>query len=132
MQLATSPLQACQNTHSKPIRDVEHEAANVANNKTKANRDNPAAAVAAPTMEVGKTESTEATAPVVEPTPAAHSTAAMAVIPPKAPQTLRPQSQNSTIGTIAIPMAATFITTTQAPPVCNLVSITAMRPPGPT
>jgi hypothetical protein len=41
-------------------------------------------------------------------------------------------SRNSTIETIAIPMAATSITTTQAPPVCNPVSITDMRPPGPT
>ena len=104
----------------------------MANNKTKANRDNTAAAVVAPTMEEGKMDSTEATAPVAELTLAAHSTVAVAVIPPKAPQTLRPQSRNSTIGTIAIPMVATSITTTQAPPVCNPVSITNMRPPGPT
>jgi hypothetical protein len=56
----------------------------------------------------------------------------VAVIPPKAPQTLHPQSRNSTIGTIAIPMVATSITTTQAPPVRNPVSITNMQPPGPT
>ncbi len=86
VHLATSPLQACRNTHSKLIRDFKHEAANVANNKNKANRDNPVAAVVAPPMEVGKTDSTEATTPVAELTPAAHSTAAVAVTPPKAPQ----------------------------------------------
>jgi hypothetical protein len=69
--LATSPLQTCHNTHSKPNRDVEHEAANVANNKTKANKDNPAAAVVAPTMVAGNTDSTEATAMVAEVTKAA-------------------------------------------------------------
>jgi hypothetical protein len=62
MQLATSPLQACFNAHSKTTRVVEHEAASMANNKTKANRDNPAAAVVAPTMAVVKTDSAEATA----------------------------------------------------------------------
>jgi hypothetical protein len=96
--LATSPLQACHNTHSKPIRDIKHEAANVANNRTKANRGNPAAAVVAPTIEAGETDSREATTPVTGLTPAAHSTAALAVTPPKAPQTLRPHSRNSTIG----------------------------------
>jgi hypothetical protein len=102
------------------------------NNKTKLIRDNPVAAGAAPTMEAGKTHSTEATALVAELTPAAHSTAAVAVFPPKAPQTLCTQSKNSSIGTIAIPMAATSITITQAPPVRNPVSITNMRLPGPT
>jgi hypothetical protein len=58
--------------------------------------------------------------------------AAVAIIPPKAPQTLLPQSRNSTIGTIAIPMVATSIITTQTPPVCNPVSITNIPPPGPT
>jgi hypothetical protein len=47
--LATIPLQACHNTHSKPTRDVKHEAANVANSKTKADKDNPVAVVVAPT-----------------------------------------------------------------------------------
>ncbi len=42
------------------------------------------------------------------------------------------QSRNSTIGTIAIPMVATSITTTQASPARSLVSITNMLPPGPT
>jgi hypothetical protein len=64
MHLATNPLQACSNTHSKPTRGVEHKAANVANNKTKANKDNPAAAVVVPTTAAGKTDSTEATATV--------------------------------------------------------------------
>ncbi len=106
----------------------------MANNKTKANRDNPAPLVVAPTMAVGKTDSTEATATVAGLTKAAvrPSIAVVAVIPPKAPQTLDSQSRNLTIGTIAIPMAATSITTTQAPPACNLVSITNMPPPGPT
>ncbi len=58
--------------------------------------------------------------------------AAVEVIPPKAPQTLHPQSRNSTIGTTAIPLAATSITTTQAPPVRDPVSITNMPLPGPT
>ncbi len=71
MHLATSPLQACFNTHSKPTRDVEHEAANVANNKTKANKDNPAAAVVASTTAASKTDSTEATAMVAGITKAA-------------------------------------------------------------
>ncbi len=62
--LATSPLQACFNTHSKPTRDFEDEAANVANNKTKANKDNPVVVVVAPTTATGKTNSTEATATV--------------------------------------------------------------------
>ncbi len=62
--LATSPLQACFNTHSKPTSVVEHEATNVANNKTKVNKDKPAVAVMAPTKAVGKTDSTEATAMV--------------------------------------------------------------------
>jgi hypothetical protein len=52
--------------------------------------------------------------------------------PTQGTSTLHPHSRNSTIGTIAIPMAATSITTTQVPPVRNLVSITNMRPPGPT
>ena len=60
--LATSPLQACRNTHSKPIKDVEHEVANMTNNKTKLIRDNPAVAVVAPTTAAGETDSTEATA----------------------------------------------------------------------
>jgi hypothetical protein len=131
MHLAASPLQACHNTHSKLIKDVEHEAANMANKKTKANRGNPAAAVVAPTRKAGKTNSTEATTLVTK-TPAAHSTVAVAVTPPKAPQILRHHSKNSTIGTIAIPMAVTPITITQAPPVRNPVSITNMRPPGST
>ncbi len=62
--LAPSPLQACFNTHSKPTRVVEHKAANAANNKTKANKDNPAVAVVAPTTVAGKTDYTEATAMV--------------------------------------------------------------------
>jgi hypothetical protein len=62
MQLATSPLQACFNTHSKPTRVVKHGAANVANYKTNANKDNPAVAVVAPTTAAGETDSTEATA----------------------------------------------------------------------
>jgi hypothetical protein len=69
--LATSPLQACHNTHSTPIRDIEHEVANVANKKTKANKDNPVAVVVAPTMVAGKTDSTEAMAMVAEAIPAA-------------------------------------------------------------
>jgi hypothetical protein len=69
--LATSPLQACFNTHSKPTRVVEHKAANVANNTTKANKDNQATAVTTPTMAVGKTDSTEATAMVAGITKAA-------------------------------------------------------------
>ncbi len=71
MQLATSPLQACFNTHSKPTRVVEHEAANVASNKTKVNGDNPVATVVAPTTVAGKTDSTAATAMVVDITKAA-------------------------------------------------------------
>jgi hypothetical protein len=69
---------------------------------------------------------------VTEVTPAAESPsmATVAVIPPKAPQIFHPQSRNSTIGTIAIPIAATSITATQAPPVCNPVSITNILPPG--
>jgi hypothetical protein len=63
--LATSTLQACLNTHGKPTRDVDHKVVNVANNKTRVNRDNPAAVVVAPTIAVGKTDSTEATAIVV-------------------------------------------------------------------
>jgi hypothetical protein len=51
---------------------------------------------------------------------------------PKTPQTLHPQSRNSTIETIAIPMAATSIITTQVPPVHKPVSITNMLSPGPT
>jgi hypothetical protein len=43
----------------------------VANNKTKANRDNPVVVVVAPTTAVGKTDSTEATATVVGITKAA-------------------------------------------------------------
>ncbi len=66
-----SPLQACFNTHSKPTRVVEHEAANVANNKTKSNKANPAAAVMAPTTAAGKTDSTEAMATVAGITKAA-------------------------------------------------------------
>ena len=69
--LGNQPLQACLNTHSKPTREVNHEAANVANNKTKANRDNPAAVVVALTKAVGKMNSTEATATVVGITKAA-------------------------------------------------------------
>jgi hypothetical protein len=53
-QSATSFLQACFNTHGKPTRVVKHKAASVLNNKTKANMDNLAAAVVAPTMTVGK------------------------------------------------------------------------------
>jgi hypothetical protein len=45
-------------------RVVKHEAANVANNKTKAIKDNPVAVVMAPSTAVGKTDSTEATATV--------------------------------------------------------------------
>ncbi len=71
MHLATSPLQACLNTHSKPTRDVDHKVANVANKNTKANRDNPAAVVVALTKAVGKMNSTEATATVVGITKAA-------------------------------------------------------------
>jgi hypothetical protein len=84
------PLYACHNTHSKPIRDVKHKAANVANNRTKANRGHRAAAVVPPTMEVEKADSTEATTPITGLTLAAHSKAAVAVTPPKAPQTLHP------------------------------------------
>ncbi len=71
MHLATSPLQACFNIHSKPTRDIDDKAANVVNNKTKANKDNPAAAVVAPTTAAGKTNSTEATAKVAGITKAA-------------------------------------------------------------
>jgi hypothetical protein len=63
--LATSPLQTCFNTHSKPTRDVKQEAANMANNKTKANKDNPVVAVVAPTTAAVKTDSTEATTMVL-------------------------------------------------------------------
>jgi hypothetical protein len=59
------------NTHSKPTRDFGHEGANVANNKTKANDDNPSAAVVAQTAAVGEKDSTDATATVVEVNPAA-------------------------------------------------------------
>ncbi len=60
MHLATSPLQACFNTHSKPTRDVKHKAANVANNKIKAYKDNLAAVVVAPNAGTGETDSAEA------------------------------------------------------------------------
>ncbi len=71
MYLVTSPLQACLNTHSKPTRNFDHKATNVASNKTKANRDNPAVAVLAPTTAVGKTDSTAAIAMVAGITKAA-------------------------------------------------------------
>jgi hypothetical protein len=61
----------CHNTHIKPTRDVKHEAANVANNKTMLNKNNPAAAVVAPTTAAGRTDFTEATTMVVEVTLAA-------------------------------------------------------------
>jgi hypothetical protein len=97
--LATSPLQACFNTHSKPTRAVMHKVANVANNKTKTNKDSPAVAVVAPTTAAGKMDSTEAMATVAGITKAVAQPlmAAVAVIPPKAPQTLHHQSRNSTI-----------------------------------
>jgi hypothetical protein len=53
------------------MQEIMHEEANAANNKTKANKDNQAAAVVAPTTAAGKTDSTEATAMVKEVTPAA-------------------------------------------------------------
>jgi hypothetical protein len=71
IHLATSPLQACFNIHSKSTRVVEHEAVNKANNKTKANKDNPAVAVMAPAMAVGEMDSTEAMATVAGKTKAA-------------------------------------------------------------
>ncbi len=57
--LATSPLQACFDTPSKPTRVIKQEVANMPTNKTKANKD-PAMAVMASTMGKGETDSTEA------------------------------------------------------------------------
>jgi hypothetical protein len=61
---------ACYNTHSKTTRIVEHKEAGVANNKTKANRDNPAAVMVAPTMAAVETDPTEATIMVADTTKA--------------------------------------------------------------
>jgi hypothetical protein len=35
--LGNHPLQACHNAHNKPTRDIENEASNMVNNRTKAN-----------------------------------------------------------------------------------------------
>jgi hypothetical protein len=68
--LGNQPPAGSHNIHNKLTRDVEHKTANMANNTTKANKDNPVAAVVAPTMVAGKIDSTEATATVAEVTEA--------------------------------------------------------------
>jgi hypothetical protein len=69
--IGNQPPLACFNTHSITTTIVERAAANVAINKTKANPDNPAAAVVAPTRAVVKMDSTEATVMVLDTTKAA-------------------------------------------------------------
>jgi hypothetical protein len=64
--LATSPLPACFNTYNKTTQIAKHMAAVMANNKTKANRDNQAAAVMASTTVAVETDSTEAVVVVAD------------------------------------------------------------------
>jgi hypothetical protein len=63
---ATSPLPACFNTHNKTTQIIERVAAIVANNKTKANRDNQLAAVVALPTTVVEMASAEATLAVAD------------------------------------------------------------------
>jgi hypothetical protein len=134
MHLATSPLQACHNTHSKPTRDIEHEAANVANKKNQGQHGQPSSGGGGTNNGGGQNGLYRGNGNGSGGNPGGGMTfnGGCGSYPTQVTSNLLCPSKNSTIGTIAIPMVATSIIATQAPPVRNPVSITNMLPPGPT